>query len=220
VKGLEDLAEAAQQQLTISRGVGSDVPSGNFRHQKVGANRKPLTKLSAFESALGDQTSADVALLKFCYVDVEPATDVAALFAAYEETLARLEAKHPHATFVRATVPLRTFQRGAKATLKKLLGRDTGERANESRERFNALVRTAAARANAPIFDIARLLSTRPDGSTEEVEWQQRRVPGLVASYTDDGGHLNLLGRQRAARELAAVLAAAPLRGLSSRRGH
>lgn len=218
VKGLQELSAAAQQTLTISRGGGSDLPQGHFRHQKIGENRKPLLKLSAFESALGEHTAVEVALLKFCYVDVERDTDVPELFAAYEGTMERLQAKHPHTTFVRATVPLRAFQRGTMARVKSLLGRDTGEGANEARDRFNALVRAAAARTNAPLFDIARLESIRPDGSTEHAEWNLKSVPGLVPSYTDDGGHLNVAGRQRAARELAAVLAAAPLRELSSQR--
>jgi lysophospholipase L1-like esterase len=218
VRGIEELAAAAGQPLAVTRGGGVDVPAGTLRHELVGANRDPLAKLRGFEAALGEHSSADVALLKFCYVDVEADSDADALFAEYEKTLARLEAKHPHTTFVRATVPLMTFQRGPRAMAKRLLGRETGEGENARRDKFNALVREAAARSKAPLFDVARAESTRPDGTVEQVVWRGKSVPGLVPAYTHDGGHLNALGRERTARELAAVLAAAPLRGLSTQR--
>jgi len=37
-------------------------------------------------------------------------------------------------------------------------------------------------------------------------------APAMAPEYTDDGGHLNALGRARAAREFIAVLARASLK--------
>ena len=40
-------------------------------------------------AGIGDQI--DVAMMKFCYVDIIDDADIATLFAAYHETLANLE---------------------------------------------------------------------------------------------------------------------------------
>src|SRR5205085_12594035 len=60
-----------------------------------------------------------------------------------------------------------------------------------------------------PIFDLARVESTAPDGKLVTVTWEGVTAPAMAAQYTEDGGHLNALGRARAAREFIAVLARA-----------
>jgi lysophospholipase L1-like esterase len=42
------------------------------------------------------------------------------------------------------------------------------------------------------------------------VAWKGQDVPALVPDYTEDGGHLNTVGRQRVARALVAFLAGLP----------
>ena len=44
------------------------------------------------------------------------------------------------------------------------------------------------------------------------------RVPVLVPAYSDDGGHLNRVGRLRAARQLVSVIASAPAGTVSTSR--
>src|SRR5260221_5861537 len=70
-------------------------------------------------------------------------------------------------------------------------------------------LRRRASRGREPIFDLARVESTAPDGTTASVSWNGTIAPVMVAAYTDDGGHLNAKGKLLAARELIAVLAAA-----------
>lgn len=149
--------------------------------------------------------------MKFCFVDVEQDTDVKALFARYQTTVRGLQERHPRTTFVHVTMPLTTVPSGPKAFVKRLLGRDRTREQNSRREDLNALMR-AAYQGREPLFDLARLEATAPDGRTETFEWKGRQVPALVPAYTGDGGHLDASGRRRMARELVALLAAVPIR--------
>jgi lysophospholipase L1-like esterase len=96
-----------------------------------------------------------------------------------------------------------------KGLAKRALGRvPSGTVENLRREQYNRLLREAYA-GREPLFDLARIESTAPDGSPVRVQWKDMTAPVLYPAYTDDGGHLNAEGRRRAARELIAVLASA-----------
>jgi hypothetical protein len=212
--GLRDLARDAGVPLRIAEArSASALKPGTFGHTFVAENGDPLRKLRSFEQAMGPrQAPVDIAFVKFCYVDVDAATDSKALFEHYRAAIDGLRAKHPGTTFVHVTLPLTEEQGGAKALAKRLLGRAPGGTIeNVRREEYNALLRRAYA-GREPLFDLARIESTAPDGSAVKVQWNGREAPALAAAYTDDGGHLNAVGRLRAARELVAVLAAIPVR--------
>ncbi|MBW8905944.1 MAG: SGNH/GDSL hydrolase family protein [Betaproteobacteria bacterium] len=182
---------------------------GTLAHFFVPENGDPLGKLANFKKALGGGSAADIALIKFCYVDIDAATDASALFAHYQETLAELRAANPRTTFVHVTLPLTTAQSGWKALAKRLLGRAPyGTIENVRREQYNALMRRAYV-GREPLFDLARIESTAPDGSAVTVAWAGAVAPAMASAYTDDGGHLNEKGRRVAARALLAVLAQA-----------
>ena len=200
--GLRDLAAAEGVALPI-REVGAGEPlAAGLNHARVAENGDPYRKLASFERAL-EGRSPDVALVKFCYVDIRGDTDARALFARYRETLGRLKHSYPTTTFVHATAPLTSEQTGPKALVKRLLGRaPRGTVENVRREHYNALVRLAYG-GREPVFDLAAVES---DGTS--VSWQGERAPAMAPAYTDDGGHLNEHGRARAARELIRVLAA------------
>src|SRR3954468_8854042 len=110
---------------------------------RVPENGHPLRKLPSFEQAVQERAgSIDIAMLKFCYVDVGAQTDAAALFEQYRATLGRLQARYPGITFVHVTLPLTTVQTGWKALAKRLAGRDPyGSVENVRREEYNALLR-------------------------------------------------------------------------------
>ena len=172
-------------------------------------NGEPLRKLENFAKAVGEGSHYDIALMKFCYVDIDAGTDVQALFARYRATIAELQAKNPRTTFVHVTLPLTTIQTGPKALVKRLLGRAPyGTIENVRRAEYNSLLRRSYG-GREPIFDIARIESTAPDGTVASVTWNGSTVPAMAAAYSDDGGHLNAAGRARAAREFLAVLDAA-----------
>ena len=208
-------ALAAREQVAIRVVEVPPAPAiepGSIGHAFVGRNTDPESKLRDFERALASGAAAGVelAMVKLCFVDVTADADVARLFSEYQASMARVHAASPRTTIVHVTVPLTTVQGGLKGWVKRLLGRaPSGFLENVHREEFNALLR-AAYQGREPLFDLARVESTR-DGRAETVEWGGRVVPALLAELTDDGGHLNHEGQLRAARELVAVLASAPV---------
>lgn len=190
------------------------VPPASFGHAFVARNGEPLLKLQNFEHALGSQPSGvDIALVKLCFVDVKPDTDAKALFENYRATITRLQAKNPGTTFVHVTLPLTSKQGGAKEFLKRLLGRGSSAQ-NARREEYNSLLRKTY-QGREPIFDLARVESTTPDGTEVTEKWNGIAVPAMDPVYTSDGGHLNSAGKLRAARRFISVLAAIPDRPVS-----
>jgi lysophospholipase L1-like esterase len=110
------------------------------------------------------------------------------------------------------TAPLTIVQRGIKGNLKKMIGRTpSGAIENIRREEYNELLRQTY-RGREPLFDLARVESTAPDGTAVTGEWKGKVAPEMAPAYTDDGGHLNAAGRLRAARELVSILASIPSR--------
>lgn len=212
---LEGLAELARQEGVGLRLVEATSALGaapaTWAHGAVADNGDPLRKVQSFEGYFAPAAGAapDVAFMKFCYVDFHQGTDVAALFARYQAALRELQARHPRTTFVHLTAPLTTTQGGLKALAKRLLGRETSEVQNARREAFNALVRQAY-QGREPLFDLASLEATGPDGRPRTVTVGGRPVPVMDAAYSDDGGHLNAEGRRHVARALVAFLAALP----------
>ena len=206
--GLKVLAAEQGVPLRIvERSTATGLNPGTFAHGFVGTNGAPTTKLDGFEAALGPASDADpdVALVKLCFVDFDANTDVAALFARYQATMARLKAVHPRTVFVHVTVPLTTAEHGPKDLLKRWLGRTTSSAVNARREAFSDLLRAAYA-GREPLFDLALVESTTADGRRETGTWKGHAIPALVPSYTHDGAHLDANGARRAAVELVAVL--------------
>jgi lysophospholipase L1-like esterase len=185
---------------------------GTLAHAMVGHNEQPESTLADFERLMdgGLAKQSDVAFFKFCYVDFNSATDAKALFEKYRATMAGLKARHPNVTFVHVTAPLTIVQRGAKAWLKELMGKPVwGLGENVTREAFNALLRQTYG-GKEPLFDLAALESTRPDGGPETYDINGRAYPAMVPAYSDDGGHLNAVGQARVASALITFLAALP----------
>jgi hypothetical protein len=209
--GIRQLSEMAAVPLRIvETPKAGNVPPGTFGHAFVAKNREPLLKLHSFEHAFSEHpTGIDIALLKFCYVDINADTNAKALFSLYRASLDRLRAENPGTTFVHVTVPLTAVKGGIRAPIRRLLRRaPCGAMENVRRGEYNALLRQAYQGCE-PIFDLARVESTTPDGRAVTVEWNGRVAPAMAPAYTDDGGHLNLAGRLHAARELVSVLATA-----------
>ncbi len=199
--------------LRVASGEGAlDGGGGVFAHGTVGRNGDPGGKTDDFARRLEGplRGKVDVAFHKYCYVDITEKTDVAAVFEKYRRTMADLRAQFPGVVFVHVTTPLVRVGSGPRAALKRLLGRDPGRYgANLARERFNDLMR-GAYRGTEPLFDLAAIESTRPDGSRETIRLGNRSGYALVPAYTTDGSHLNGPGRRRVAEELLVFLARLP----------
>jgi len=151
----------------------------------VARNGDPFQKLKSFEQAMGQQpTMLDIALVKFCFVDITADTDVKAVFARYRTTIDGLKARNPGTTFVHITAPLTTVQSGFKGSLKKLIGRAPyGAIENIRREEYNELLRQAYW-GREPLFDLARVKSTTLDESAVTGEWKGSVAPAMAPAYT------------------------------------
>jgi hypothetical protein len=213
LEGLQRLAR--EHDIRDLRLTAPDVeppPTGGFlAHGRVGRNGDPGSKLDGFAQSLreGLATTSQIAFMKFCYVDFNPSTEVAQIFERYRRTLEDLAREFPQLSFLHVTVPLRTRSLGPKNRLRLLLGKPLWEDdSNARRHDFNQDLRRTY--EESAVIDIARVESTRADGSREFFSRGDRRIPCLTPGLTRDGGHLNEAGQRAAAEELVRVVAARP----------
>ena len=147
----------------------------------------------------------DVAFFKFCFVDVGSTSNPDAIIAAYCEAMDELKSRFPEVVFVHVTVPLCGPPKKArgilKASIKILIGRPPVLNENQVRARYNTLLRKRFS-GKEPLFDFALYETLGPDGLQYYSFKDDQEVPVLVRSYTDDGGHLNITGRQHVAEQL------------------
>lgn len=170
-------------------------------HQRIGSNREPLTKIAAFRAVLDakHRPEVDVALLKFCYVDITTQAEAEALWRHYETAIEELSTAHPGMRLVHCTVPLRSLPEGPYAWLRRSLGhRHPAIAANRARDWFNRKLRERFGPGHR-LFDLAALESRRANGKPCELIDAGTRVPSLAREWTYDGGHLNDRGRTMAA---------------------
>jgi hypothetical protein len=213
VDGVTELLRQNQQPvLRIEETVVPDeLQPGVLAHAAVGTNGDPSSKMRAFaeymDSGLGARS--DLALLKFCYIDVDANTDIKKVFAEYKQVMGELKKRHPATRFVHATMPLRLVQTGPKALVKRLLSRPAGGYVeNVQRNLYNEMLRREY-EGREPLFDIARLESETADNAATTFTFHGQEYFALNASYTPDNGHLNEQGRRVVAAGLLDALAGA-----------
>jgi lysophospholipase L1-like esterase len=189
-----------------------DLQAAHIMEFAVGENGQPQSKQRDFAAALDSvsTSTAVIAVMKYCYLDVTAETTVDEVFNTHREMVRGLRQRHPNMTFVHVTMPLTTVESGGKLFAKRLMRRPTARDANAKRGRFNSLIRSTF--ADEPVFDLARIESTKPDGSRSYFLAGADTVETLAEEYTDDGGHLNDTGRALAAAEFLKVLADAAAR--------
>jgi hypothetical protein len=185
-------------------------------HALVGRNGDPASKLAAFREivsgAMGDK---GIALLKYCYVDITLTTDAKALFEQYRSEVEALEQQHPGVTFIHVTLPLEADAGTLRYLAAVARGLPTNRDLNLIRHHYNELLRSTYGGKD-PIFDLARLEATGPDGRPVVVRHERTRVPVMARAWTYDGGHLNEAGRRHMAKAFLATLAMAQERGASA----
>jgi len=187
---------------------------GIFAHSKVGENKKPQSKIDAFDGVIRQNGGdIDVAMLKLCFVDIDSGSNVEKLFAYYKETMDGLARDYPDITFVHSTVPLiRREKESTLGRIKKFAGRLLGrtdrgffdDEHNITRNRYNELLRSQYDGGH--VFDIAEIESTYADGGREAFTRGKEVYYALVREYTPDAGHLNETGRRRAAEGMLLLL--------------
>lgn len=184
-----------------------------FAHTRVGINGDPASKLEDFERFLesGIGNRADIAIIKFCYVDVNQETDVDKMFATYQASIRNVKAKYPGLTLVNVTISLTSNDDSLKTRLKgwvkSLIGRkDPWRYANVSRHRLNVRIRKEYGRSST-LFDIAAIESSSPSGGSFTFSYNGQDYPCMYPGYTTDGGHLNDVGKRIVAERLLLLLA-------------
>jgi len=208
--GLKDLnSQTEEPRLNFVSITDSSFPKGPyFADAPVGKNAEPNTKCDAFVRLVGQMAkdSLDVALLKFCFVDIREGTNVEEVFSYYQQAITGLKSASPGVTIVHVTVPLIQREPAWKLLARKILGRkDVQPLRLAKMNAYNEKLRQTY--AGEPIFDLATIESTFPDGRRSAFEYEGRKVYSLIGAYTDDGGHLDATGRRIAAKELVRVLA-------------
>lgn len=176
-------------------------------HSQIGENGYPQKKIDHFVEFIDDNNeNIDIAFFKFCYVDIDKNTDVNALFNNYKTSMDMLISKYPYIQFVHLTAPLRVVQSGPKAWVKKIIGRPLGgAEDNIKRIEYNQLLKNHY-QGKKSIFDLALIESTLPSGKLSTFSHEGKDHMSLVSEYTDDGMHLNEVGRKIVAKKLIAFL--------------
>lgn len=209
VQGIRDiLSERKSDALSvITLKDTSGLPEYYFAESAIGVNRNVQSKCDAFGERLRTLGGkVDIAFMKLCFVDITHETDADSMFAIYARAIDSLRKEFPSTHIVHVTVPLTVRTAGWKRWVKQLLGReDIYELGNMQRSRFNDLL--LARYGTDVIFDLARLESTAPDGSRVTYDLNGSSCYAIYSGYTDDGGHLNVTGRRKAAEVLLQTLA-------------
>lgn len=160
----------------------------------IGVNGDPASKLDAFRAALqqGASEYANIAQMKFCFIDFNNDIDAKALATTYIEQTAALSRQYPNIVFIATTSPLTTIQTGPKAWLKRLLGRQpAGYLENSRRYAFNQALRAHYGNSRR-LFDLAAIESLH---GTSTFEFDNQTIEALAPTISSDGGHLNELGQ-------------------------
>lgn len=190
----------------------SALPAKVFVDATGGKNQHPKSKVDSFAAQIKELNSEmvpEIAFMKFCFVDFNPNTDVEELFSYYKQTIESLKKNKPDISFAHFTAPLFEQPNSIKDKINRFLGRLVWEdSSNIKRAEFNKLILETFPQD--PIFDIARIESTLPDGTRSSFEKDGNTYYSLASEYTNDGGHLNTLAQRRAAIEIAEFIAKIP----------
>ena len=208
VAGMGDLHSsnpARYQLVTVPVGYDSgemranDPPSPTTHGSVYECNRSNpgwAAKFTIFDNSVrisGWRVDAvDVAMDKLCYIDQT------ADAAAYISMMTGLESSYPATVFAYTTMPLM----------------ESADTDNVLRNEYNDAVRAHCATNQHLLFDIADMEAYEADGTPCTFAYGQGTYQRLCDGYSDDGGHLNSVGRQRIATgwyAVAAVIVDAPI---------
>jgi len=187
----------------------TDFSKGVFAHSRVGTNTDSTSKIEDFKRIIDEEIgyNPDMAFLKFCYVDVKEKTDIQSMFEKYKHEMNEIQNQHLETTIIHFTIPLTITKTTWKTRLKKILGKDDiWEYAdNLTRNKLNQLIKKEY-QGKQPVFDIADIEATRPDGTKKSFTYKGDTYLSLVPEYTNDGAHLNETGRKVVAQKLLKFL--------------
>ena len=212
IEGIRDLMkEYPEIKLNIVKTTAPlEFKNGIFAHSSIGKNDAPKSKIDGFADLMKKKIDgkADIAFFKFCFADIIGTTDVNDVFKSYRNTMSELKKLYPKTTFVHVTVPLVTTNKSMKARIKRMLGKKDiwFYDGNIKRNELNRLILDEYS-GREPVFDLAEVESTYPNGSREIFKEGSNIYYAMVPEFTKDAGHLNEEGRKRAAEQFLILLA-------------
>jgi hypothetical protein len=193
----------------VTARAGAVLPESFFLDSFVGENRRTDLKCADFTRNIDSLAGGnlDIAMLKFCFADIQRETNIQEILERYTATIDSLKARHPAVTFVHVTVPLSAGTTGFKRLVNGVLGRvGNNDMANLNRHRFSEMLRERY--RGEPVFDLESIESTYPDGTREVYAYRGETYYSLIGDYAaDDGDHLNEKGRNLAAGAMIRFLA-------------
>ena len=159
----------------------------NITESYIGENRDPLSKIIDFEKNLKNINNVDIAMMKFCFVDIPNQHTPEQILEYYDAMIQRIQHQYPNIKIIHITVPLTSNPTGlinqTKTIIKKLIGKPTyNPILNKDRNEFNKLIKQKYSKDD--IFDLAFIESNGE-------RYQENGFPALFPGYTYDGGHLN-----------------------------
>ena len=187
----------------------ADIDGPMLAHSPIGQNTDPESKIDAFANLMetGMADKVDIALFKLCYVDVRADAEVDKTLARYKDVMARLKAEYPSTMFIHVTVPHTAIRRGFKAGVKRLIGTPVrGFDDNIKRCQLNDMLKKEY-QGKEPVFDLAARETTASDGERPSFQKGGNKFHALIPEFTDDGGHLNGIGRKLVAEQFLILLA-------------
>lgn len=209
--GIELLApDRIEQIISLQDKVVTDNLPAAFYHSRVGSNSDLKSKIDEFSQTIEFTFDGklDIAFVKLCYLDIVAGSDIESLFTYYKKNLAALRKNYPAITFIHFTVPLMVENATWKTQIKKILGQDhLWEYAdNIKRNQYNRMLLNEY-QGKEPLFDLAKIESTYPDGEREAFTFKGKTYYALIKDYSSDGAHLNDQGSKRVAAALLKFLA-------------
>ena len=181
-------------------------------HSQVGMNTKPFSKIKRFVEIMeaGVGSKVDIGFFKFCYVDIIRDSDPQEIFDGYSDALDELKNRYTNTKFLHVTVPIRSVSKGAKKylkqTVKLLIGKPGFFEDNMIRRKYNDMLNNAYLNTGL-FFDLAHIESVNASGFGCYALKEAEKVSVMAPEYTEDGGHLNSLGRKKVAEQLLIILA-------------
>lgn len=209
ITGLRELTDGGGpgvREIVESR-IAPAQPGPVLCHFRVGSNGDARGKLADFATAVARSGAHfDLALFKFCYVDVRDAAGADALFCDYVRIMASLQEQIPSLHLGHVTLPLRAAPPRFNYLVNTvLLRRAHPEHAcNAARERFNDKLRVEY---DGAVFDLAAVEARGVNDVPRRWNQHGKSVTALAPEFTEDGGHLNAAGRRAVAQAFSAYLA-------------
>ncbi len=183
-----------------------------FAHAQIGTNVDPGSKMVDFMTKLdsGLGSKLDIAFMKLCYVDVMRDSEPENILDDYKMMLEDMKSHYPNIVFLNITVPVCSVPKDLKSNLKEsiklLIGRPCFLDDNIKRHHYNTILKESFSETE-NIFDLAFIETIGMGNLKCYVNKRKEKVPVMASEYTDDGGHLNEMGRRKVAEQLLIMLA-------------